>query len=138
MAKMILLASYLSINAVDESGFTSGVELTAEIEEKDVSVFTSLGWKEVKGGMGSGSLAPKFKQDVAAAALDSRMWPLFLGRVPVAFEVRLDNAAVGASNPKYTGLVLVNKWTPIGGSVGDVAEVSVSWPTSGVIARATA
>jgi hypothetical protein len=136
MAKMVLLASFLSLNANDLSAYTSKIELSIEVEDKDVTTFGSLGWKEVLGGLKGGSLGIMWKQDVAAAALDSIMWPL-LGTV-VPFEVRLSNAAVGASNPKYTGNVLIKKWAPIGGSVGDTAEVDVEFPTSGAVTRATA
>lgn len=138
MAKMVLLASYVSIAANDLSDRCSKIELTAEIEEQDVTTFASFGWKESLGGLASGSLALTFKQDVAATELDSIMWPLFLTRVPQAFEVRLDNAAVGASNPKYTGEVGIYQWSPISGDVGDVAEAETEFPTSGVVTRATA
>lgn len=136
MAKMVLLASYVSLNATDLSSYARKVELTAEVEDKDVTTYGSLGWKEVLGGLKSGELSIEFLQDVAAAAIDSIMWPL-LGTV-VTFEVRLDQAAVGTSNPKYTGSVLVNGWNPLEGSVGDEASVSVGYPTSGAITRATA
>ena len=134
MAKMVLLASYLSINSNDLSGNTSKIELTAEVADEDVTTFGSGGWKEVLGGLKEGSLSVTFKQDVAASALDSIMWPLFGTVVP--FEVRLSNAAVGTSNPKYTGSVLVKEWKPIAGEVGSVAEVDVEFPTSGAVARA--
>lgn len=136
MAKMVLLASYLSLNAVDLSSYTNKIELTVEVAEQDVSTFASNGWKEVIGGQKSGTVGAGFKQDTAVGALDSIMWPL-IGMV-VPFEVRLANAAASTANPKYTGNVLVKGWTPISGSVGDTAEVSVSYPTSGVVARATA
>jgi hypothetical protein len=55
----------------------------------------------------------------------------------VSFEVRASNAAVGTSNPKYTGSILINGWNPIQGSVGDEASVGVSYPTSGVVTRGT-
>lgn len=136
MAKTVLTASYVALNAVDLSAYTSKIELQLEVEEKDSTTFGSGGWHENLGGIKSGSLALTFKQDVAASALDSIMFPLF-GTV-VTFEVRLSNAVVGTSNPKYTGSVLVRQWNPIGGSVGDVAEVSVTFPTTGAVARATA
>lgn len=135
MAKMILLASYLNLASNDLSGYTSKAELSVEVEEKDVTTFASSGWKEVLGGLKAGTLAIGWKQDVAASAIDSIMWPL-LGTV-VTFEVRLSNAAVGTSNPKYTGSVLIKEWKPITGSVGDTAELDVSYPTSGAVARAT-
>lgn len=137
MAKMVLLAAYVSIDSNDLSDHCSKIELSAEVEDKDVTTFASLGWKEVLGGLGSGTLGLSFKNDFAATEIDSIMWPLFTGRTPVAFEVRASNTSVGASNPKYTGEILVKEWKPIVGSVGDVAESEVSYPTSGQVSRAT-
>ncbi|MFJ8743420.1 hypothetical protein ACIRL2_29095 [Embleya sp. NPDC127516] len=136
MPKMVLLAAYVSINASDLSTYATKAEVAIEVEDKDVTTYGSLGWKEVLGGLKSGEIALEFKQDFAATKLDSIMWPL-LGQV-VSFEVRADQAAVGTSNPKYTGSVLINKWSPIEGGVGDDASVKVSYPTSGVVTRATA
>jgi len=137
MAKMVLLASYVAIGGNDLSDFCSQIELTAEIDEQDVTTFGDSGWKAVLGGLASGSLALTFKQDVAASQIDSIMWPLFLTRTPQTFEVRADSGSVGADNPSYSGNVLVREWKPLAGSVGDVAEVEVTFPTSGAITRAT-
>ncbi|MEU6279507.1 phage tail tube protein [Streptomyces sp. NPDC047028] len=136
MAKMVLLAEYVAINGTDLSDYAKKAELTTKVEEKDVTTYGSEGWKELLGGLKSGELALDFLQDFAASALDSIMWPL-LGTV-VTFEVRPDNAAVGTSNPSYTGSILINGWNPVSGSVGDEATVGVSYPTSGAVARATA
>lgn len=136
MPKMVLTAEYLSLNGTDLSSYTRKAEVAVEVEEKDVTTYSSLGWKELLGGLKSGELGIEFLQDVAASALDSIIWPL-LGTV-VSFEVRLSQAAVGTSNPKYTGNVLVKEWKPVEGSVGDEAKASVSYPTSGAVTRATA
>lgn len=136
MPKMVLLAEYLSINSNDLSAYTKKAELSVEVEQKDVTTYTSLGWKEVIGGLKSGELDCEFLQDFAATKLDAIMWPL-LGTV-VPFEVRPDQAAVGTSNPKWTGSILISGWNPITGSVGDEATVSLGFPTSGAVTRATA
>jgi hypothetical protein len=136
MAKMVLLAEYLSLNGTDLSSYTRKAEVSVEVEDKDVTTYASLGWKEILGGLKSGELGIEFLQDVAATKIDSIMWPL-LGTV-VTFEVRADQAAVGTSNPKYTGSVLIKSWNPIEGSVGDEASVGVSYPTSGAVTRAVA
>ena len=133
---MGLTSTFLGLNSVDRSSWTSKVEVAVEVEEKDVTTFASAGWKEVLGGLKSGNIAITFKNDVADSALDDTMWAL-LGTV-VAFEVRPTSAVVGTSNPKYTGNVLINAWTPISGSPGDVNELSVTYPTSGAITRAEA
>jgi hypothetical protein len=136
MPKMVLLAEYVSIAGNDLSSYASKAELATEVEEKDITTYASLGWKELLGGLRSGTLGLEFKQDFAATKLDSIMWPLF-GTV-VAFEVRADQGVVGVNNPKWTGSILIKAWNPVTGSVGDNATVSVSYPTSGVVTRATA
>ncbi|MCO4699307.1 hypothetical protein LRR80_05401 [Streptomyces sp. RO-S4] len=135
MPKMVLLAEYLSINSEDLSEYTRKAEVAVEVEEKDVTNYKSLGWKEVVGGLKSGTLACEWLQDYAASKLDATMWPL-LGTV-VPFEVRADQAPVSASNPAYRGNVLVSGWSPVTGSVGDEATVSQDFPTSGAVTRAT-
>ena len=42
-----------------------------------------------------------------------------------------------ATNPLYSGLVLVNKLTPVAGKVGDVAVQSLTFTVSGAITVAT-
>ncbi|WP_405549688.1 hypothetical protein [Streptomyces microflavus] len=136
MAKMVLLAAYVSLAGNDLSDYTRKGELTVEVEDKDVTTYGSLGWKVVIGGLKSGELGLEFLQDVAATKIDSIMWPL-LGTV-VPFVVRLDAAAKSASNPEWTGNVLIKAWNPVEGGVGDEASVSVSYPTSGAVVRAVA
>lgn len=138
MAKLVLLDSFLSIASNNLSAYTKKVEGNFEIEDKDVTTYGSGGAHERLGGLFDGELSIDFLQDFAAAALDSIMWPLMLARTPVAFEIRPTAAVVGTSNPKYTGFILVKEWKPIQGSVGDEATVGVSFPTSGIVTRATA
>jgi hypothetical protein len=136
MPKMVLLAEFVSIGGNDLSTYANKAEVTVEVEEKDTTTYGSLGWKEVLGGLKSGGVALEFKQDFAATKLDSIMWPL-LGTV-VPFEFRADQGVASTSNPKYTGFLLIKAWNPITGSVGDESSVSVSYPTSGAVTRATA
>lgn len=135
MAKTVITAEYVAINGTDISAYLKKGELSLESDAQDSTTFSSAGWKEFLGGLKSGDLSLNYLNDVAAAALDSIMWALF-GTV-VTFEVRVSNAAVGASNPKYTGSVLVQGWKPVGGSVGDINAADVSYPTSGAVTRAT-
>ncbi|MFE7559668.1 phage tail tube protein [Kitasatospora sp. NPDC057500] len=136
MPTMVLTGEYLNIAGNVLNEFTKKAELAVEVEEKDVTHFASNGWKLLIGGLKSGTLGCEFLQDFAATKLDSIMWPL-LGSV-VTFEVRPTQAAASASNPRYTGNILIKEWQPISGSVGDEATVGVSYPTSGEVVRATA
>lgn len=136
MSMMVLTAAYVSITGPGTlHDRCSKAELTVDVEEKDTTTFASLGWKEVLGGIKSGSLALTLKQDIIDDGLDEDFWAI-LGTI-ATFEVRLTQAAVGVSNPKYTGSILVKEWKPLSGQVGDLAEVDVTFPTSGAITRAT-
>lgn len=135
MAFMVLTAQYLSLGGTALADYCNKAELTVEVDEKDVTTYGSLGWKVVIGGLKSGSLAVEYKNDYAAAALDSILWGMFGTVVP--FEVRATQAAVGAANPKYTGSCLIKEYKPIQGGVGDEASTSATYPTSGAVARAT-
>lgn len=137
MAMMVLTAAYVSVTGPGTlHDRCSKAELTIDVEEKDTTTFASSGWKECLGGLKSGTLALTLKQDIIDDGLDEDFWAI-LGTV-VAFEVRLTQSSVGVSNPKYTGSILVKEWKPLNGQVGDVAEVEVSFPTSGAVTRATA
>lgn len=135
MATFALNDCYVALNGIDRSSSISSVVLQVDVAELDSTDFADSGWTVPIGGRKSGSLQITFNDDVAASAIDSVMWPL-LGTT-VTFEVRATNASVGASNPKYTGSVLVNSWSK-GGSVSDLATVSVTLPLSGAVTRATA
>jgi hypothetical protein len=135
MATFMMSDCYVALNGTDRSAHIFKVMLGVNAAELDVTDFASAGWKEVQGGLKSGELSVEFHQDVAASSIDSIMWPL-LGTV-VTFEVRATAAAVGTSNPKYTGSLLVTDWVPLDGNVGDLANVSVTYPVSGVVTRAT-
>jgi hypothetical protein len=135
MPKMVLLAEYLDIGSNDLSSYGAKAELAINVEEKDVTVFTSQGWKEVLGGIAAGSLAVGFKNDVSASALDSIMWPLLRSVQP--FKLRMNkDVAVSSSNPQWQGSVLITGWK-VGGSVGDVNETDLTFPTSGLVTRTT-
>ncbi len=135
MAVLVLTSTYLSLNASDVSAYAKKIELGVEVEEQDATDFASSGWREYVGGLKAGTLSFDANDDFANSALDSILWPL-LGTV-VTFEVRPTSSVVGTSNPKWTGSVLINGHKA-GGGVGELAEKSHSYPTSGAVTRATA
>lgn len=127
---------YIAINSTDYTSKCKQIELPIEAAELDATVFSSTGWESKIGGLKRGALTVTFKQDFANGGLDDVMFAAV--GTSLTFEVRPTSAAVGTSNPKYTGSVLISKWTPIGATVGDMAEVSVSWPSTGQVSRAEA
>ncbi|HET6262351.1 MAG TPA: hypothetical protein VFG99_08955 [Chloroflexia bacterium] len=137
MAKSVMLASVVIIGGTDLSTYCSRIEFSLEAESKDGTTFGSNGWHEELSGIKSGSLGLTFKQDVAASALDSILFPWF-GTIQT-MEVRMNAGARSTSNPAYLGSINLRQYNPITGSVGDLAETGgLTWPTTGAVTRATA
>lgn len=133
MAKQVLLDAQLAIAGTDVTQWCAKLEISDTFEDKETTTFASGKAKERQGGLEDSDVGITFKNDYAAAALDSIMWGL--RRTVVTWAARANASAVTASNPQYGGSILINKWTPISGSVGDVAEVDVTFPGSGPMTR---
>lgn len=135
MTKIILLDAQFSVANNDLTDWTSKLELSDEFEVKPTTTFGSGGAEENKGGLEKFEASATFKQDYDDNAIDDIMWPL--RRSNCTFAARAKETAVSASNPQYSGTIVINKWVPIAGNVGDVGEVDVTFPGSGPLARAT-
>jgi hypothetical protein len=77
----------------------------------------------------------EFNGDFAASAVDATLFPLLGTSVAVSIKPTSDTTT--ATNPAYTGNVLITQYSPVDGAVGDIATTSVSWPGNGALTRAT-
>ena len=134
MAEVVIIAGYLSVAGNDLSEHFTSVSLPVEADTPESTDFGSGGWREYEGGLKNWTVSADYNQDYAATKLDPVLWPLF--GTKVAIEVRPDNAAVGANNPKWTGMGVINSYTPLSGAVGEVVSGSLGVQGSGVLARA--
>jgi hypothetical protein len=135
LAKFVATDYKVTINGGTVSSSLASVELPIEIDEQETTAFGSE-WRTRIAGLKSGSITLEFHQDFAAGALDSVLWPLLGTNATVT--VVPTSGTVTASNPSYTGTFLVTQYTPYASTVGDLATVSVSWPLTGALTRATA
>lgn len=135
MAKFVATDYKVTINGGTVSSSLASVELPIEIDEQETTAFGSE-WRTRIAGLKSGSITLEFHQDFAAGALDSILWPLLGTNATVV--VIPTSGTVTSSNPSYTGSFLVTQYTPYASTVGDLATVSVSWPLTGALTRATA
>ena len=132
---IVLLDATLSIANNDVSEWCKKIEFKDTYEVKKTTNYRSGGAEENKGGLESFEVSITFNQDYDAAKIDEIMWAL--RRSVATFAGRAKQSAVTSSNPQYSGSFVINSWTPIAGSVGDVGEVDVSFPGSGPLVRAT-
>lgn len=134
MASYAFIDCRLEVNSVVLSSFCRGVTLNISADELDDTAFGDT-YRSRIGGLKDWSLAPEFNSDFAASAVDVTLFPL-LGTTTTV-KVRPTSSAIGATNPEYSGSVLVSQYNPFGNSVGDLATVSVQWPGAGTLSRAT-
>lgn len=130
----VFVNCYVSIAGNVISDHCTKVEIPFKVDEKETTAFGSS-WKTRVGGLKDSGVKLTFNNDYSASNLNSIMFAL-LGNV-VTFEVRPDAGTVTTANPKYTGSILINGWTPLSGGIGDLATVDVDYPTSGPVAQGT-
>lgn len=134
MATFVMTDAYISINSVDLSDWCTSVTLSVEVDEQEDTAFGDT-YRSRLGGLRDWSLDLEFNQDFAASAVEATLFSL-LGS-STAVDIRANTNLVTATNPRYTGNVLVTQFSPIDGAVGDIATTSVSWPGNGTLTRAT-
>jgi predicted secreted protein len=123
------------VNSVDLSASVRTVTINVEADDLDDTAMGDT-YRSRIGGLKDWSVGLEFNQDFAAANVDATLFPL-LGTT-TTITIKPTASAVSATNPSYSGSVLVSSYTPLDGSVGDLATVSVTWPGAGTLTRATA
>lgn len=133
----VVKAQYLSINAVVLSAQNKGFNLTYEAEELNKNASGDVS-KVGHPGLKNWRLTGDLFWNAGASSVDATLFPLVGSETPVAIEVRLDSAAVSASNPKYTGTGFLLKYPPFAAQHGQIAMCAIEIGPASDLARAEA
>lgn len=88
-------------------------------------------------GLKDWSVNVEFNQDYAAGSVDATLFPM-VGSTAKYISIRPTTAVGSATNPRFNGLGLLESYPPVGGGVGDLATVSVTFQGGGSNANITA
>lgn len=135
MAAFALTYGYVSIGGNDVSQWCRSIDFQINGQSVDLTAMSSGAWQSYGAGLRGWQIPLQFNADEAASQLGSILWPLY--QTSVAVELRATGAAVGASNPKYTGTAILQAGSHFGGQVGAAAILSCSLMGVGAITRAT-
>ena len=135
MAKFVATDVKVTINGTDFSSNLAQVELSLESDDVETTAFGNS-WRTRQGGLKQGSITLDWHQDFAAGSVNATLFPLFNTLATVV--VTPTSGSVSPTNPSFSGLFLVNSYSPIASSVGDLATFSVTWPASGTVTQGTA
>lgn len=136
MATICLTDASLVVNSVDLSDHVRSLTIEASADVLDDSAMGS-GWRSKKAGAKQFTLTAEWNQDYAASEVDATLWAAFNAGANITFTGKPTSAAVGSTNPSYSGSVVPSKYTPITGAYGDLSTLSTSWEGSGTLTRAT-
>ena len=134
MAKFAATDYKVTINGTNLSTNLNSVELALESDDLETTAFGTT-FRERIGGLKSGSLTLQFMQDFAASSVDATLFPLYNTLATVV--ITPTSSSVSATNPSYTAVCLINSYSPMASSIGDIATFSITVPTSGTVSRAT-
>ena len=135
MAKFYAQDYKVTIGTAVISSSIASVTLDMTQDEIETTSFGSS-FRTRLGGLRDGSVSLDFHQDFGAGAVDSLLYPLMGTLVDV--KIAPTSGTVTATNPEYRFSALVTQYQPFAGAVGDLATLSVTWPVSGTVTRATA
>lgn len=134
MATFVLTDADVTVNSVNLSDWVTSVTLSIEVDDQEDTAMGDT-YRSRVGGLKEWTLDIDFNADFGSSAVDQTVWPL-LG-TSTAVTVKPTSGTTSATNPSYSGNVLVTEYSPIDGDVGDLATTSVSWPGTGSLTRAT-
>lgn len=136
MAKEILYNATIVIGGSDVSNNFKSATLDVNTDMKDVSCFGDL-FKVNVLGLKDWSVELAYMDDFADNAFNEQLWGWWNGGVAVSFSIRPKAGAVSATNPYYTGQVILPSATLFAGQHGEVPAGTLSLKGTGSLARAT-
>lgn len=137
MAKFVVTEPVIVFAGSTVTSSCASVTINVEADDVETTSFGTNGWRTRVGGLKSGSVDFEFHQDMASGAIDELIWSNLGGTAAV--KVRPGGtAAISSSNAEYQFDVLCQQANPIDSAVGDLATISVSFPITGAVTRATA
>jgi hypothetical protein len=134
MARIVLTNAYVVFGTTDLSDHIASVTLNSTFDIVETTAFGNTAKTRVA-GLADNSVSFEFHQDYATSSVEQTIYPLLGTAVTVS--VKPVNTTTSTVNPAYGFSALVSEWTPLNGSVGELATASVTWPISGAITKTT-
>jgi hypothetical protein len=134
MARLVLTNASVVFGSTDLSTYISSITLNSTFDIVETTAFGNTAKTRVA-GLADNSVTFEFHQDYATSAVEQTIYPLLGTAVNVVAKPVAGTTT--AVNPQYAFSTLVSEWTPLNGSVGELATASVTWPISGAITKTT-
>ena len=134
MPRLVLTNASVVFGSTDLSTYISSITLNSTFDIVETTAFGNTAKTRVA-GLADNSVTFEFHQDYATSAVEQTIYPLLGTAVSVVAKPVAGTTT--SVNPQYAFSALVSEWTPLNGSVGELATASVTWPISGAITKTT-
>jgi hypothetical protein len=126
---------------VDLTNHVQSITINRNFDELEVTAMGATG-RQYVAGLETSTIAIDLLNDDATSSVMQTLNTLV--GTTAAFKIcqttvagSPSTATISATNPLYTGLVLVNKLTPVVGKVGDISIQSLTFTVSGAVTVAS-
>jgi hypothetical protein len=133
---MLLTDCTFSANSVDLSASIKSIQINEKTNTTDKSVMG--GTNKLNGvGLDEWDMSTTFLQAYGTGSVEATLSAIRAGRVAVTVVSKPTSAAVGTSNPSFTGSAVLTGFTPVAGNHGDEQVCVATWACAGTLTRAT-
>lgn len=126
MAVFTLTDAHVIVNGVVLSDHANAVTVTDEKEPQDFTAFGATN-RVLGKGLGTGSIAITFFQDMAAGKTHATLQPLIQSTTGVVIEVRATSAARSATNPAALMTGLLMNYNMLSGGIGEPSMIEAEF-----------
>lgn len=137
MGKFVILTTSVKLNSVDLSDRIRSCAVAMSAPPVNVQAMGATGADYVQ-GLREDSFTMEAYSDFAAAKINATLRPFMDNGSPFLVEVWPAGTVTSATNPKFSGTVIMTEYEPISGAVGDAAMTPLTLPVIGKISEATA
>lgn len=135
MAEFVLKNGYLDIGGTVVSDRAKSIVLNLTKEAPDSTTMGADSRTFSAEGLRNATISGELVQDLASSESDAILHAAYENTSAVTFEIRNDSGSVSATNPEYTGSLVITSYTPIGQSVGDLALAPFTAQVTGDVTR---
>lgn len=132
MAKFVIRNGYCAIAGFDISSLIREVSLNMQADDVDVTSMGAGAHQRLAGLRDDRLTLTAYSDFDSSTGLDRVIWPIFsTSGATTTFQVAANSSTAGATNPVFSGTVVLLTYNPISGAVGDASTTPLEFVGNG-------
>ena len=136
MAHFVFKDPFYSHDGTDLSDHVLAVNIEYDADEVEDTHAGDTTHLFLPGGLLNYTVTVELAQDLASSQVDATLFP-DVGTAKTVILRNINSGGVGATNPNYTGSMVLQSYPPIAASIGEKAVTKAVYIAAGPLSRAT-